>query len=146
MSGRSKLAQTSKVMAIAILAMVFGWSGVHKIIDPAGFSLSVFRYHLLPDETINVVALWVAGLELACVAGLFVPRLRTGALWMLLCLLVVFSLGIGINMIRGTHMACGCFSSSPMAHPIGWLSLLKNAGLMFLVIFAGRGAFMEKDG
>jgi len=116
--------------------MVFGWSGLNKIIDPAGVSLSVFRYHLLPYETVNVIALWLAGLELTCVAGLFVARMRTAALWIILGLLILFSLGIGINLVRGSHMACGCFSTSPMAHPSGWLGLLKNLGLMLLVFFA----------
>jgi uncharacterized membrane protein len=83
------------VVAIATLAGVFGWSGLQKMVDPAGFSLSVFRYHLFPYDAVNAVSLWIAGLELACVIGLFIPRLRTAALWVLLCLLLVFSIGIG---------------------------------------------------
>lgn len=129
MPGRNQLVRYVKKLCIIMLAVVFGWSGLHKIIDPAGFSLSVFRYHLLPYAAVNITSLWIAGLELMCAALLFVPRLRAAALWMLLGLLVVFSLGIGINLFRGSHMACGCFSTSPMAHPIGWLALLKNLGL-----------------
>ena len=139
MSGRSQLSRTLRVLAVAILVVVFGWSGLNKIIDPSGFSLSVFRYHLLPYEAVNIAALWIAGLELACVAGLFILRLRTAALWTLLCLLIVFTLGIGINLLRGSHMACGCFSTSPMAHPMGWLGVLKNVGLMALVAYVLTG-------
>lgn len=136
MSSQNRITRIFRVLVIAILVVVFGWSGLHKIIDPSGFSLSVFRYHLLPYGAVNVVALWIAGLELACVAGLFIPRLRTASLWVILGLLIVFTLGIGINLARGSHMACGCFSTSPMAHPIGWSSLLKNMGLMVLTIFS----------
>jgi len=86
---------------------------------------------------VNIVSLWIAWLELACAfILLFIPRFRFAALWLILGLLLVFSLGIGINLIRGSHIACGCFSTSPMAHPIGWLGLVKNIGLMILVVFA----------
>lgn len=126
-----------RVGAIAILVVVFGYSGLHKIIDPAGFSLSVFRYHLLPYAAVNVASLWVAWLELTCAfILLFIPRARVAALWLIMGLLLVFSLGIGINLIRGSHMACGCFSSSPMAHPIGWLGLLKILGLIVVAVYA----------
>ena len=126
-----------RVGAIAMLAVVFGWSGLHKVIDPAGFSLSVFRYHLLPYAAVNSVSVWIAWLEVSCAfILLFIPRFRLAALWLILGLLAVFSFGIGINLARGSHMACGCFSTSPMAHPIGWLGWVKNIGLMILVAFA----------
>ncbi len=136
MSGRSSVVCCSRVFALAGLVAVFGYSGLHKIIDPAGFSLSVFRYHLLPYASVNTVSLWIAWLELVCAfALLFVPLFRESALWLHFGLLIMFSLGIGINLIRGSHMACGCFSFSPMAPPIGWLGLLKNLGLMILAVY-----------
>ncbi|RKX47216.1 MAG: hypothetical protein DRP64_01705 [Verrucomicrobia bacterium] len=125
-----------RVGAIAILAVVFGWSGLHKVIDPSGFSLAVFRYHLLPYEVVNIVSLWITWLELACAFILLcIPRFRLAALWLILGLLLVFSLGIGINLMRGSHMACGCFSSSPMAHYTGWFGVLKNLGLIIVATY-----------
>ena len=125
-----------RVVAIAILAGVFGGSGLQKMVNPSGFSLSVFRYHLLPYDAVNAVSLWITGVELACAfILLFVSRLRAAALWTILGLLLVFSFGIGINLLRGTTMACGCFSTLPMAHLIGWLGVLKNVGLMMLATY-----------
>ena len=133
----SILVRYSRVVAIAVLAGVFGWSGLHKVIDPTSFSLSVFRYHLLPYAAVNAASLWIAWLELTCAfALLFIPRFRAASLWLLLGLLAAFSFGVGINLLRGSHMACGCFSSSPMAHPISWLGLLKNLGLVILAVYA----------
>lgn len=133
----SILVRYSRVVAIAVLAGVFGWSGLHKVIDPTSFSLSVFRYHLLPYAAVNAMSLWIAWLELACaIILLCIPRFRVAALWLILGLLLVFSLGLGINLIRGSHMACGCFSSSPMSHPIGWLGLVKNLGLIAVAAYA----------
>jgi len=137
MPRRTHVVRSARWLALAVLAGVFGWSGLHKVIDPAGFSLSVFRVHLIPYAVVNVVSLWIAWLEFTCaIVLLFIPRFRVAALWLVLCLLIVFSLGLGINLILGSHMACGCFSSSPMAHPISWLELLKNLGLIFVDIYA----------
>lgn len=136
MSGRIIVVRCTKLLAFAVLVVVFGYSGLHKIIDPSGFSLSVFRYHLLPYAAVNAVSLWIAWLELMCAfVLLFIPRFRVASLWIILGLLLVFSLGLGINLMRGSHMACGCFSSSPLAHPIGWGGLLKNLGLAILAAY-----------
>jgi len=53
------ISRYSRMVALAILMGVFGWSGLQKMIDPAGFSLAVFRYHLLPHAAVNVVALLI---------------------------------------------------------------------------------------
>jgi hypothetical protein len=127
------LVRIVRLLALATLIMVFGWSGLQKVIDPASFSLAVFRYHLLPHAAVNPVSLWIAWLEITCAFILLcIPPLRRAALWLILCMLIVFLLGIGINLIRGSHIACGCFSSSPMAHPVGWAALLKNLGLILV--------------
>ena len=39
-----------------LIAAVFLAAGLPKILDPAGFSLSVFRYQMLPDDLINLMA------------------------------------------------------------------------------------------
>lgn len=127
------------VLAIAVLAGVFIWSGMVKILDPEAFALSVYRYHLLPFWAVNAVALWIPMLELVCGATLlFVPRLRPATLLVLLGLLIIFSGGIGINLIRGNEVSCGCFSMSPLAQSMSWLGLLKNVVLVFLVLHALR--------
>lgn len=137
MSDRSELTRILQVLAIILLGMVFGWSGLYKVMDPAGFLLSVFRFHLLPYSTVNIVSLWIAWLELSCAfVLLFVPRLRIAALWLILGLLIVFTVAIVISFVRGSHIACGCFSSSPMAHSMGWWGILKNLGLMIVAMYA----------
>ena len=137
MSCRSQITVYSRWLSIVMLAVVFGWSGLAKMLDPEGFSLAVYRYHLVPNITVNMMSLWIATLELVCATILLlVPRLRKAALWIIMYLLIAFTLGIGINLMRGSQMACGCFSTSPMAHPIGWLGLLKNLGLMVLAAYA----------
>lgn len=142
----SKITRTFHMLAIIILAGVFGWAGLQKLIDPEGFSLTVFRYHLLPYEMVNAVALWIPGVELICAFLLLIPRFRLIALRTILVLLMVFSVGIGINLLHGNSMACGCFSSSPLTNPIGWVALLKNVVLAFLTVFLMAGHAGSTDG
>jgi len=95
------------------LGRIFLLAGIPKIINPAGFSEIVYNYRLLPDILVNLFALllpWVetvAGLLL--LANIWVPAMT------LLCtaLMFLFLGALGINMIRGLDIYCGCFAVNP---------------------------------
>ena len=123
-------------LASFIIAGVLLW-GFDKVLYPADFARAVYRYHLLPDAMVNLVALYLTWLEIVCgICLLAVPRFRGAALWIALILLLGFTTGIGINLVRGTTFGCGCFSASPDAQPMNWLSVARNAGLILLVVLA----------
>ncbi|VGO17841.1 hypothetical protein PDESU_06443 [Pontiella desulfatans] len=120
---------------IASLIVAATWlSGYHKILHPADFALSVYRFHLLPAVLVNVVSLHIQWLEMVC-AGclLFIPKLRVAALWISLVLLALFTTGIAINLIRGTAFGCGCFGNLPTERPMDALNVARNLALMALV-------------
>lgn len=126
-------------LACCIVGAVF-LSGFHKILYPADFALAVYRFHLLPGFMVNIVSLYVQWLEVACaLCLLLVPKYRVAALWIALVLLVVFTGGIAINLIRGSTFGCGCFSSSPLAKPMGWFSIARNGAVILLVLLAMLG-------
>ena len=112
-------------------------SGCHKLLHPADFALAVYRYHLLPDFLVNLAALYFPWQEVTCAIGLLVvPRFREAALWIALALLLAFTTGIAINLLRGSAFSCGCFSTSPLAQPMTWLSVARNGGLILLIVLA----------
>jgi uncharacterized membrane protein len=116
------------------LALAAGYS---KILYPDQFALAVFRYHLLPHPMVNITALYVTWLEALCaVILLFIPRWRRAALWIVLVLLTVLTGVIAVTILRGTAFSCGCFSLSPTARPMDWLTVLRNGGLLALVVCA----------
>ncbi len=143
MNHEKKTFHLAYLLASCILGLTL-LSGFHKIVYPAGFSLAVYRFHLLPGFLVNIAALYLAWLELACAACLlFIPRYRVAALTITLLLLSVFTGGIIVNLLRGTPFGCGCFSTSPLAQPMGWMSVARNGALMLLValaFFANRKA------
>jgi hypothetical protein len=126
-------------IASVVLAAVL-LSGFQKLLYPADFALAVYRFHLLPDALVNVTALYLPWLEAACALCLVcIPRYRTAALWIVMALLVLFTAGIVVNLLRGTAFGCGCFSRSPLAPPMGGLSVARNAALLLLAILALYG-------
>jgi len=136
------MTRDQKIYRIAYLlaAWIIGLtllSGYHKLLYPADFALAVYRYHLLPDFLVNAVSLYFSWLETICgLCLLLVPRFRRAALWITLVLLLGFTGGIIINLLRGTTFSCGCFSTSPLAQPMTWLSVARNAGLILLAALA----------
>jgi putative oxidoreductase len=139
MTGDQKVYRFAYWLACFILAATF-LSGYHKILYPADFALSVYRFHLLPDALVNVASLYFQWLEVVCgLCLLFVPKFRVAALWISLVLLIIFTGAIGINLIQGTAFSCGCFSNAPDAQPMDWMSLARNAVLISLVALALLG-------
>jgi len=131
-----KIYQAAFWIACFIVGLVL-LSGIRKILDPAAFALSVYRFHMLPDAMVNLVALYLPWLELVC-AGclLFLPRYRIAALWIALALFAIFSVGISINLLRGTAFSCGCFGDSPLALPMNGMSVARNLALILIILLA----------
>ena len=133
----NRIIRYTRPLFMVTLAIVFGWSGLAKLLNPEAFALTLYRYHLVPDVMINILSLWIAAIEVICCGIiLIVTRLRKPALLIVLGLLTAFTFALVINLMRGSHMACGCFSTSPMATPLGWIGIVRNVGLVLLTVHA----------
>jgi len=124
-----------------VVGGVFIAASVHKIADPEGFAVAIFRYQLVPHGAINLLAVFLPWVELlAGVAVIAAPRFRDGAAILIVGMLAVFMFGIANALHRGIDISCGCFTSSPSSGRVGWLSLLRNAVLIALGLIATRPA------
>ncbi|VGO21409.1 MauE/DoxX family redox-associated membrane protein [Pontiella sulfatireligans] len=140
MTRDQKIYRLAYWIASFIIAVIL-LSGYHKIIYPADFALSVYRFHLLPDALVNAASLYFSWLEIGCgICLLLIPKYRVAALWVALVLLMFFTGGIAINLLRGSAFSCGCFSRSPLARPMDWLSVARNIGLILLAAMALLGS------
>lgn len=123
-------------IASLIIASVF-FMGAQKILHPAEFAKTVYRFRLLPGGLVNLTAIYLPWLEVVSAACLlFVPRLRVAALWIILLLLIGFTIGIGINLVRGASFGCGCFGFSADERPLDFFHIVRNSALMILVVLA----------
>ncbi len=92
-----------------LIAAIFIYAGVIKVLDPAGFAIDIDNYKILP-WTIGVgLAFYLPWLEIFCGLSLIVRKFYSGAL-SILAVLVGFFLGASIfAKARGIDISCGCF-------------------------------------
>jgi uncharacterized membrane protein YphA (DoxX/SURF4 family) len=117
----------SPLLALALrlyLGGLFIYASMYKINYAAEFAATIASYQLVPFVLVNVTAVVVPWIELACglmlVAGL---RLRS-ALTVVAGLLAVFTVAIVVNLVRGAPISCGCFHT--VEDPISWWSVARD--------------------
>ena len=115
------------------LACVFLRACAHKIVFPHDFAEAIFRYQLVPHGLINVAAVFLPWLELVTAVALLSGRRYVPAAAVItLGMLALFTAAIGVNLVRGIDVGCGCFTSSPDAEGIGPKDIGKNIIMMAL--------------
>ena len=101
----------SWIAALAI-ALLFAAAALHKLRDWSRFSGILADYRLLPPALVTPGAALIVLLEVATVALLVAPALRPVGGLLAGTLLVVYAVGIAINLRRGrTTLDCGCVSA-----------------------------------
>jgi uncharacterized membrane protein YphA (DoxX/SURF4 family) len=123
-----------KVIANAarvLLGVVFLYAGVPKLLNMDAFSTSIYFYQFLPDVYIGVMATMLPGVEIIAVLGLALRKWRPAAELLIAAMLVMFIIAVGIALVRGLDIGCGCFSTD---HPRKLSSnlLMQDAGLLLL--------------
>jgi len=119
-----------------LFGALFFAASVDKILNPAPFAQVIYNYQLLPDSTINLVAIllpWIeAVLGVLILGGLWLP----GSLSLANLLLIIFSSTLAYNLIRGLDVHCGCFSVSSATHMSAWIYVLRD------IAFLSLGAYL----
>ena len=111
-----------------IIAGVFAYAAVPKLIDPATFAADIENYRILPANLVGFVALFVPALELVVAAALLWPRYQRGASLMATGLLLVFSAAMAQARMRGIDLSCGCFGAA-FESKVSWWTVTRSAGL-----------------
>lgn len=113
------------------LGFIFVFAAITKVSDPIGFSQSIYNYKLMPDFTINFLAIAFPWIEL--VAGILlifgIAVKENSAI--LSSLLFVFIIAIIISIARGLNIDCGCFGTVE-GSKVGLLKILENFGLLII--------------
>lgn len=124
--------------ARALLALLFATAAIAKLTDPATF-LATIRDFGASRRVARLGAAALPPAELMISVGLLIrPTDRWAAAGASL-LLVLFIVGIANALGRGLTPDCGCFGSL-RATPIGRSTLLRNAALLLVSVFAAFAA------
>ena len=124
----------------SVLALLFAVSSWSKLRDRAAFAGVVADYRLVPETLAGPLALAIPFVEAVVALALLLEDTRfTAAAWAG-GLIVMFSLAVLINLLRGrTHIDCGCFGAA-FRQRIGWGLLARNAVLLAAVAYVGLPA------
>jgi len=124
-----------------IIGVVFVWASLHKIADPPDFAKMVFNYKITPCQLINLAAIYMPWIEIAAGAALILGlRGRRGGAAIVGALLLVFIGAIGINLLRGNPIECGCFEGSGPPKTRDelffdmWVVLLRDVAMVLGII------------
>ncbi len=121
------------LIARFVLGMLFIIAGAEKIADPSAFAGSIYNYKLFPLFTINFFAIVVPWIEVT--AGLFLLfgiAVKESAL-IINGLFAFFIVIIGISIIRGLDIDCGCFGRSG-GQQVGLAKILENTFFLLMGI------------
>ena len=131
-----------RIVAILIGAL-FVYAGAVKALEPVRFAGDIENYHILPWSVGVRLAFYLPWLEILCGLALILRRLYSGALVLVLALMLVF-IGASISAkARGLDISCGCFGHVSDRLSFAWhlvLDFLLLAGLLCL-LFAERKDF-----
>ncbi len=120
-----------------LIGIVFIYSGMTKLLNPAHFEMIINDYGLLPDSWARTAAIVLAGLEAA--AGFGLIRNINAGLNAVAGLMVLFMAILSYGMWLGLDIDCGCFGpNDPETAVYGGLrsalyrDILMMAGILFL--------------
>lgn len=131
-----------------VLALTFVYAGAVKMQDPVAFAGHVAAYQILPYAVNYLVAATLPYVEfLAGLLLLLNARVRP-ALLAVGGMNLVFMLALLSVLFRGLDIDCGCFDPGGGQDVSATVALLRDVGLMLLVVLAwwlraggaGRGA------
>jgi putative oxidoreductase len=141
----NRFQQWSYLISRVLLGAIFIYAAIVKMDSPQDFADSIAAYHILPFSVINLLALGIPFFELVC--GLLVFTgffLRVGVLGILL-ILAVFTGAIGIALLRGLSIDCGCFGARSWLDSSAWVGFLRDAILLGLAAYVYGRSLSEQQ-
>jgi len=123
-----------------LLAFVFALAGAAKLADRAGSRQAIVDFGL-PSSLASPLSILLPLCELAVAAALIPAATAWWGAMGALALLLLFVVGIGLNLARGHKPDCRCFGQIHSA-PAGWKTLARNgilAAIAGFVLWEGNG-------
>lgn len=135
-------------MAIGGLFAFSAWNKLYPAPDPMlpsgpqQFALAMKSFELLPDHLVMLMAFAVPWCEAICAAFLIVGFWTRAGAFLLLTMIVSFTLAVASVLARQMNITCGCFGSFHLLckGPISTCKIIENCVLMLpLLVVWARG-------
>jgi len=133
------------LVARLLLAFVFAVAGITKLADRAG-SQKALRDFGVPKRLAEGGSILLPLIELTAAVTLIPSVTARSAAVGTLALLLIFTGGMGYNLMRGRTPNCHCFGQLS-SRPIGWPMLIRNLVLAalasFIIVFGWRNPGLD---
>jgi hypothetical protein len=108
-------------LLLGCFALLFASAALPKLRSRAHFREVLRAYRVMPDRLAWLAPL-VPFFELGVALALLVPAARAGAALAGAALLLVYAVGIGVNLVRGRRdLACGCGGADEARRIAPWM-------------------------
>ena len=147
------LAFIGKLLTHPYLALVFRlylgglfiYASMYKINYTAEFAETIASYQMVPYWGVNVMAVALPWIELIGGILLFVGIRARSATVLIGFLLVLFTTGIVVNLLRDAPISCGCFQT--LGEKMNWQTLVRDiiwVAMTVHIYFFDRAFQLEK--
>lgn len=123
----------TSLLGRVVLGVVFVYASWYKLLSPEEFARSILNYRVLPTETVNLPAIILPWIELICGLLLLVGLFTAGSSLVVAGMLSLFLGALGLALVRGIDISCGCFSPKGIT-PLTWGLLLRDGVLLALAV------------
>lgn len=134
-----------ETMCRFVLAAVFLWAGVSKLVDPGTFADGMSSFRLFPDPLINLMALTIPVLEIVTALLLLTTRWQRSAALLFSLLTMAFIFLFAWTIFQGHEVECSCFGASIGGQGAD-IGLWRAMGLFILssIVYAAAIKLPEK--
>jgi len=116
-----------------IIAGVFLYAAVPKILNPQEFYLNILGYNFIQGTPAKLVAIWLPWAELIAAIGIVFNVWMRANLRLIQVMLSGFIILLVLTLIRGIDADCGCFGSA--GGQVTWWHVFGDFVLLFITTF-----------
>ena len=106
------------------IAGLFITADMYKITYSAELAETIASHQMAPYWGVNLMAVVLPWIELICGVALILGIRARAAAFIIAGLMLMFTIGIAINLLWDSPISCGCFST--LGDAISWKTLMRD--------------------
>lgn len=126
---RASLRLWGATLARVLCGFIFVYASLDKLGEPVLFAKIVTAYQILPKELVPLASVVIPWLEFFTGLSLIFGYRWKGAALVYCGLMTGYTFGLGINLLRGVAMSCGCFSMLD-SEPVSWWTVSRDLAML----------------
>ncbi|MBM7846354.1 MauE/DoxX family redox-associated membrane protein [Herpetosiphon giganteus] len=119
-----------------LLLIIFLPSALSKLSNLTNFKHALLQYQIVPVPIVWLFVVTIPVAELILPICLLLGIGHFISAYLLSLLLIIFIVAIGINLLRGNRVSCGCKGASA-SEQISWGLLIRNCLLSLIAFLIG---------